>query len=192
MGSDNMKEIWKDIKDYEGLYQVSNLGRVKSIERQVERNRNGKVFYLSVPEKILKENYTKTTERHPMKRATVELWKENKRKRYFIHRLVAEAFIENPLNKPQVNHIDGNPLNNKISNLEWTTNKENTQHAYDNGLMKPKGTKPIKAIKDDEILLFDSCGEAARYFNVSSGAIRAALKGYGRSKGACGYKWFYQ
>ena len=187
-----MKEIWKDIKNYEGLYQVSNLGRVKSVERKVERKRNDKIFYLSIPEKILKENYTKSTKRHPIKRATVELWKGNTRKRYFIHRLVAENFIENPLNKPQVNHIDGNPLNNKVSNLEWNTGSENNKHAWDNNLRIVRNNKPIKAVKDDEILLFNSVADASRHFNITPGAIRGALKGYGRSKGACGYKWFYQ
>ena len=100
-----MKEIWKDIKDYEGHYQVSNLSRVKSIKFGKER--------------ILKP----VTDRHGY--LLVSLWKNNKQKTYKVHRLVAEAFIPNPYNLPQVNHKDENPLNNNVNNLEWCNSKYN-------------------------------------------------------------------
>ena len=100
-----MKEIWKDIKDYEGHYQVSNLSRVKSIKFGKER--------------ILKP----VTDRHGY--LIVGLWKNNKQKIYKVHRLVAEAFIPNPYNLPQVNHKDENPLNNNVNNLEWCNSKYN-------------------------------------------------------------------
>ena len=100
-----MKEIWKDIKDYEGHYQVSNLSRVKSIKFGKER--------------ILKP----VTDRHGY--SIVGLWKNNKQKTYKVHRLVAEAFIPNPYNLPQVNHKDENPLNNNVNNLEWCNSKYN-------------------------------------------------------------------
>ena len=100
-----MKEIWKDIKDYEGHYQVSNLSRVKSIKFGKER--------------ILKP----VTDRHGY--SLVGLWKNNKQKTYKVHRLVAEAFIPNPYNLPQVNHKDENPLNNNVNNLEWCNSKYN-------------------------------------------------------------------
>ena len=100
-----MKEIWKDIKEYEGHYQVSNLSRVKSIKFGKER--------------ILKP----VTDRHGY--SIVGLWKNNKQKTYKVHRLVAEAFIPNPYNLPQVNHKDENPLNNNVNNLEWCNSKYN-------------------------------------------------------------------
>ena len=99
------KELWKDIKDYEGHYQVSNLSRVKSIKFGKER--------------ILKP----VTDRHGY--LLVGLWKNNKQKTYKVHRLVAEAFIPNPYNLPQVNHKDENPLNNNVNNLEWCNSKYN-------------------------------------------------------------------
>lgn len=117
-----MNEVWKDIKGYEGLYQISNLGRIKSLygwngRRYLER------------EKILKPT-TKNDERSTYPRAIIKLTKNKKSKDYKVHRLVAQTFIPNPKNKPQVNHIDGNPLNNRVENLEWCTDRENKIHAY--------------------------------------------------------------
>ena len=109
-----MEEIWKDIKEYEGLYQVSNLGRIKSLPR------NGTVQVV----KIL--NPCKDTYGY----LRIKLSKNNKAKKYQVHRLVAQAFIPNPENKPQVNHLDGNKLNNYYKNLEWCTNGENQIHSY--------------------------------------------------------------
>ena len=121
-----MNEVWKDIKGYEGLYQVSNLGRIKSLygwngHRYLER------------EKILKPT-SKYDKRVSYPRAVIKLIKGKDKKDYKVHRLVAQAFIPNPQNKPQVNHIDGNPLNNRIENLEWCTDRENKIHAIENNL----------------------------------------------------------
>lgn len=118
-----MEEIWKDIQGYEGLYQVSNLGRVKSLARLDTRGQR-------VSEKILKLG------KHRAGYFRVNLYKNGKMKQYLVHRLVALAFIPNPENKEQVNHIDGNKQNNVIENLEWCTHSENIQHAYRTGLAK--------------------------------------------------------
>lgn len=110
-----MEELWKDIEGFEGLYQVSNLGNVKSLKRNI----------------ILKPGivaYKKTKENGYY---IVNL----KSKPFYIHRLVAEAFIPNPENKPQINHIDCNKRNNNVKNLEWVTREENIQHAYKNNLI---------------------------------------------------------
>lgn len=107
-----MKEQWHNIPQYEGIYQVSNLGNVKNLKNKILRPMND-------------GNYL-----------NIDLYKNGKRKRYKIHRLVAETFIPNPENKSQVNHIDGNKLNNCIENLEWCTPKENTRHAFKTGLAK--------------------------------------------------------
>ena len=106
-----------------------------------------------------------------------------------IHRLVAETFIPNPEGKPQVNHIDGNRKNNAADNLEWTTCTENSQHAYNTGLAKPKGCKAIKGTNKvtGKVVEFESIEAAARALNGNPDAIRSALKG--RSASSCGYYW---
>lgn len=119
-----MKEIWKPIEGYEGLYEISNLGRVKSI--QYFNHVNNKSYPRN---KILKPL--------PNDRGyhRVDLSKFGRSKRYRIHRLVAEAFIPNPNNFPEINHIDGNKQNNSINNLEWCTRKHNMKEAYKLGLV---------------------------------------------------------
>ena len=117
-----MIEIWKEIQDYEGLYEVSNLGRVKNLERLV-KNKHG---YRKVKEKIL----TATSFNY----ACVFLSNGNV-KQHYVHRLVATAFIPNPFNKEMVNHKSGNKLDNRLTNLEWVTRSENTIHAIENGLI---------------------------------------------------------
>lgn len=114
-----MKEEFRDIKDFEGLYQISNLGRVKSIRFRKE--------------KILKP--FPTVSGYLM----VDLRKNKKSKYISIHRLVAIAFILNEKNKPEVNHINGIKADNRVENIEWSTRSENVKHAYKMGLMCKKG-----------------------------------------------------
>lgn len=116
-------EIWKSIEGFEGLYEVSNLGRVKSLDQENVNGRRWIGFELSQS----KDRYG-----YPK----VMLRKEGKQKSISVHRLVAGAFIDNPHGKPQVNHIDGIKTNNKWDNLEWNTALENMTHARETGLNK--------------------------------------------------------
>lgn len=122
-----MLEIWKDIPEYEGLYQVSNLGRVKSLERVVI-SKKGQVF--EVEEKILKTIGRSRNRQY----LAVHLCRNSATKTASVHRLVATAFIPNPSNLPFINHKDENPGNNDASNLEWCTPAYN--NAYGNAHKK--------------------------------------------------------
>ena len=121
-----VNEEWRDVSGYERLYQVSNLGRVRSLDRW---RKNGSGEYKQKG-RILNQGDTTTGYKQ------IVLNKDKKRKTLKVHRLVAIAFIPNPENKPNVNHIDGNPHNNNVENLEWCTQAENVQHAINTGLKR--------------------------------------------------------
>lgn len=116
-----MKEEWKDIESKIGFYQVSNLGRTRSLDRIVTYSNGQKRFY--------KGMILKTTDGNGKHYPLVRLGHNETTTN--VHRLVAQAFIPNPENKPCVNHIDGNITNNRVDNLEWVTYSENTKHSYD-------------------------------------------------------------
>lgn len=118
------REIWKDVKGYEGLYRVSNLGKVKSMAKIIGRRYVG--------ERLLKQRIS--TQGYKM----VSFCKNYKIFNASVHRLVAEAFIPNPLNKPFINHKNGIKTDNRIENLEWCTQSENVLHGYKIGLNDPK------------------------------------------------------
>ena len=123
---DFLKEKWKDIENFNGFYQISNYGRVKSLYMW-----NGHIYKKRSKPKILKCSKQDTIYTNTIySRYKVSLSFCKKKKQYMVHRLVAEAFIPNPNNLPIINHIDGNALNNKINNLEWCTIEENIQHSY--------------------------------------------------------------
>lgn len=120
MNDSTEKEIWKDVKGYEGLYRLNNNGEVFSVDRYI--------VYSSGVKALHKGRRLKTDSLRGYER--VVLSKGGKAKRFQLHRLVAMNFIENPNNKEQVNHIDGNKKNNRLSNLEWCTAQENEIHSY--------------------------------------------------------------
>lgn len=125
-------EVWRDIEGYEGLYRVSNLGRVSSIKRTVSMRINDSTTKQTVNGRIMKPWITGYNSNY----FCVSLCLSGKRKNNLVHRLVARAFIENKENKPQVDHIDGNQKNNNVKNLRWVSNHENSFHY--------KKTMPIK------------------------------------------------
>lgn len=122
-------EVWKDIRGYEGLYQVSNMGRVKSLERSVRNNINGGI-------RVIKESLLSPTDNGNGYKI-LGLSKGRKRKNHYVHRLVAEHFVENPFEKPYVNHLDYDKSNNKATNLEWCTQVENVAYSTEH-MRKPK------------------------------------------------------
>lgn len=153
----NIKEIWKDVVNYENLYKISNLGRVKSLYRMGANERICKLH-------IGTRGYLE-----------VNISKNNIRKKVRVHRLIAEAFIPNPENKPEVNHIDGNKLNNSIENLEWVTRSENIQHSFKIGLnYGRKGAKhkrSRKIINTTTNIIYDSIVDAANKNNIKMNTL---------------------
>lgn len=168
-----MEEIWKDIKDYAGLYQVSNFGRVKSLG-SIVKCRNGGLR--KVKGRILK---------HALDRdgyCIVILYKDTKPVCKKIHRLVTEAFLDNPNNYPQVNHINCIKTDNNVSNLEWCTISENSKHAHKSGrfdnIKHLKGIEsPHAVFTENEIIEIRNLKsklkgtEIAKLYNVSVSAI---------------------
>ena len=124
-------EIWKDIDGYEGIYQISDYGRVKSLSRKIEVYRDGETHVRYYKERLMSLS---TRVRYPNVNLSIDGRIEN----FLIHRLVAQAFIPNPENKSYVNHIDGDPHNNHVSNLEWVTQSENINHAIKIGNKEAK------------------------------------------------------
>lgn len=174
-----MKEEWKDIIGYEELYQVSNLGNVRKIDRWVRIGRKDTYVSKGCVLKGYTDNYRR-----------VALSKDGIKKTFYVHRLVALAFIPNPQNKPQVNHIDGDKTNNKASNLEWVTNQENMFHEKVNNLNK--NTRVVIAQYDLDGRFkrkFKSISEASELTELSYSNIRSAVQG--RHKSAGGFLWRY-
>ena len=179
-----MVEVWKDIEGYEGLYQVSNTGKVKSLNYKMK--------------KIEKELKLHGDRKGYL---TTSLCVNGKMKTIKVHRAVAMAFIPNPDNKPEVNHKDGDKTNNCVSNLEWATPKENALHAFKTGLKSGsvekgkwlaenygtkvlkenslKRRKPIIATKldDGEEIFFESAADAERRLGVAHTYISLVCRG---------------
>ena len=167
-------EEWRDVKGYEGFYQVSDLGNLKSNKGYKKASIN-------------QDGYYQTT-----------LYKNGVKRNVLVHRLVAEAFLPNPYNKPTVNHIDGNKLNNKLDNLEWATNKEQTQHA-----IKKLGFKSVisdkcrkrqielhqRKVKRSDGIVFESIKIASDGNESLRKHINACCRGQRKTAG--GYSWEY-
>ena len=181
------KEVWKDIKGYEGLYRISNTGKVKSLARELW---NG-YGYFTKQEAVLKPNPQISGY------LNVHLYKEKIRKPFLIHRLVAKHFISEPDMGREVNHIDGDKTNNDVNNLEWVTPKENSKHARDTGLWNPeklkgKNGKKVKQYKLDGTYVntYPATTIAGEQFGKhSSSSIARACRG--EYETSYGYKWEY-
>lgn len=146
-----MEEMWLDIKDYEGHYQVSNTGKVRSLKtnRILKPRVSGQYKYFSV-----------------------SLCKNGKPKDFYIHRLVASHYIDNPENKYSVNHIDGNKMNNNVSNLEWATGTEQNNHAFRLGLKHSEHHSKLTREQVNEIRKTKGkLKDIAKIYGVSDGLV---------------------
>lgn len=178
-----VNEVWKDIPEYEGLYQVSNLGRIKSVERKVDK-------YHHVKERILKPSLSKGYYK-------LNLSKDFKNKTIYVHKLVAKTFIDNIKNYPCVNHKNENKLDNSVDNLEWCTHLYNVHYGTAIKRMSEKqknsklSSKPVKSYnKDGEVVeCYPSIMEAHRKTNIKPANIIQCCKGQRKTAG--GYVWRY-
>lgn len=169
-----MQEIWKDVEDYVGVYQVSNLGNVISLDRYTNTRWGQKLRSgVTLKQKLADSGYY-----------TVHLRNKDEGKESWpsVHRLVAKAFVVNPDNKPTVNHIDGDKLNNLPSNLGWATQQEQTVHAFANNLMTVRGNtlydldfkEQVKKYYDDNNI---SIKKLAKHFNMSETTASRIVRG---------------
>ena len=179
----NRIEIWKDYKDYEGLYQASNLGRMRSIDRWVS-SKNGSMQFIKG--RILKpvtgsNDYLK-----------VNLYKNNKVKDYLVHRIIAEIFLPNTDNLPYVNHKDENKQNNVVSNLEWCDAKYNTNYGTRNERISKRLSKPVLQYTLDGVFVreWESAKQAEREGGYQHGHIISVCGG--KRNNHKGYIWEYK
>lgn len=156
------EEVWKDIPDYEGLYQASNLGRIRSLERDKP---NGSKSVMRVPTRILKPILAQNSTNPRRKDVRVSLYKNSKMKYCLVGRLVASAFYGK--SDLTINHINGNTLDNRIENLEWCSNAENVKKGFEKGLYDGMFTKIIIFDKRTNTTReFKSCASAGRYYGI--------------------------
>ena len=182
-----MKEIWKDIHEYEGYYQVSNKGNVRSLDRYVVANNKGGTKLLKG--RSMKLTQTKGRDGHGY--MAVNLRKNGTSKVKLVHILVAEAFLPNLDKLPTVNHIDGDKTNNNVNNLEWCSYRDNNIHALYNKLRQPRGREVVQKDENGEIVnIYKSVTEASRQTGISRGMISHCLNG--RCEFAGNYKWTYK
>ena len=180
-----MQEEWRDIKGFEGYYQVSNLGRVRSLDREIYHPYNKTISHYKGS--IMKYSTRKKGY------LGICLTKENKQKSFLIHRLVAEAFIPNPMNYNQINHIDEDKTNNKVDNLEWCDCKYNVN--YGSCIKNMKKAKTNNTYNQKAILCIET---GTKYFNskhaeretgYKARSIRAVCEG--KYKTLHGLHWIF-
>ena len=165
-------EEWKNVEGYEDIYEVSDFGRVRTAcGKTTESSLHGTRLW---KQRVLKQK----TDKNGYKR--VSLWKDKSDSTFLVHRLVAIAFLEKPEGKDCINHIDGNPSNNYLENLEWCDHTENLIHAFETGLNKNPDPIILFNTNTGKTIHFRSKSEASQYLGRSKGYISAVLnKGKG-------------
>lgn len=163
-----MNEIWKDVVGYEGIYEVSNKGRVRTHKDKVSWSKRYQKW------RHWKQRYLK--DKTPNGRdVRVALWKDGKPNYYLVHRLVAYAFIPKIEGMNSINHIDGNPKNNSVENLEWCNHERNNNHAFDNGLINTSTKITLLRIEDNKTFNFRSMAKASLFLGRNKGYVSKYL-----------------
>lgn len=173
----SVPEIWKDIQGFEGFYQVSNLGRVRSLQRTTSHGRG-------LQSRILKGD--QRMEGH----LQVVLYRDGRRKTRYIHHLVLEAFVGTRPAGTECCHNDGQPSNNRVSNLRWDTRSNNLLDAYKHHARQPGGGRPKRRVLRSDGVQFESIQQAARVTGCSHGHIVQNCQGLRPQAG--GFTWQYQ
>lgn len=161
-------EEWRDVPGYEGIYEVSNTGKVRTHKNKTTHSvKHGtrKWKQRELKQKVSKDNCRR-----------VSLWKNKKEKTWLVHRLVAMAFLDKPEGKDYINHIDGNRANNCVENLEWCDHKENNNHAFDNRLIKTGREIVLMDSVTRELHYFRSLTKASEFLGQNQGYLSSALK----------------
>ena len=191
-----MEEIWKDIEGYEGIYQVSNLGRVRSLDRLVPAacalSKGNQVVNYLRKGKILTGHWAGTKGNEYK---YVGLSKDDKPKYLRVHRLVAKAFVPNPDNLPEVNHIDEDKSNNRADNLEWVTRIQNEHHGTKiERAARTRDRRPVEALneKGEVVASYDRIADAAKALGISISTIWQVCNKIRNYKTAGGYRWRYK
>jgi len=171
-GGDRVNEEWRSIPGYEGYYEASTAGRIRSVDR-MQTGRWGEVFH---PSHILTPNDVHNGYQQ------VKFSIEGEKSQPLVHRLIAMTFLPNPDNLPQVNHKDGNPGNNNVSNLEWCTASENSLHRCRE--LKKRVGRPYRRVRCiDTGKVYESSHHAARELNISQGNIFSVCQGHWSTAG---------
>lgn len=178
-----MDEIWKDVVGYEGYYQVSNFGNLRSVDRIVPDKKNGT--------RLLKGTDLKLRRNNNNPYLCISFCREGKYKRMLVHRVVALAFLPNPNGYPEVNHKDEDVTNNRADNLEWCSSKYNANYGSRNEKLSKFPRKPIvqKDMQGNVIRHWDYIKGASDELGIDSSEIVRTCKG--RKKSYAGYKWEY-
>ena len=172
-----MEELWKPIPGYVGYYEASNLGNIRSVDRDVFTS-NGRMLHLKSVALKPCEQYSTLRGKTYFNGYQVSLQKNGRAKSWLVHKLVCKTWHPlMPINATQVNHKDGNRRNNIADNLEWVSAQENIVHGYDNGLIRNRATKVVvRNIDTYERLTFMSCSRLSRFLGKNSTYVRSHLQ----------------